>query len=88
MENRKEMTVGMEDDNLPIGRSCGVLMGIVGILGCISVLPFVKKPVRDSLQLSMTGIGMVLSLFTIISKATEQRTTSLESNNKSYGQKN
>ena len=78
----------MEDDNLPIGRTCGVLMGIVGILGCVSVLPFVKKPVRESLQLSMTGIGMVLSLFTIISKATEQRTTSLESNNKSYGQKN
>jgi hypothetical protein len=63
-------------------------MGIVGILGCISVLPFVKKPVRDSLQLSMTGIGMVLSLFTIISKATEQRTTSLELTNKTNGQEN
>jgi energy-converting hydrogenase Eha subunit E len=62
----------MEDDKL-INRSCGVLMGVIGILGCISVLPVVKKPVRDSLQLSMSGIGIVLSLFTIISKATEQK---------------
>jgi len=73
MENQKEtMIVGMEDDKL-INRSCGVLMGVIGILGCISVLPVVKKPVRDSLQLSMSGIGIVLSLFTIISKATEQK---------------
>ena len=88
MENQREMIVGTTDDNLPINRSCGVLMGIVGILGCISVLPFVKKSVRDSLQLSMTGIGMVLSLFTIISKATEQKTTSLELTNKTNGQEN
>jgi hypothetical protein len=88
MENQRETIAGTTDDNLPINRSCGVLMGIVGILGCISVLPFVKKPVRDSLQLSMTGIGMVLSLFTIISKATEQRTTSLELTNKTNGQEN
>ena len=90
MENQKEtMIVGMADDNLPINRSCGVLMGIIGILGCVSVLPFIKKPVRESLQLSMSGIGMVLTMFTVISKATEQRTTSLEStNNKSDGQEN
>ena len=88
MENQRETIAGTTDDNLPINRSCGVLMGIIGILGCISVLPFVKKPVRDSLQLSMTGIGMVLSLFTIISKATEQRTTSLELTNKTNGQEN
>ena len=88
MENQRETIAGTTDDNLPINRSCGVLMGIIGILGCISVLPFVKKPVRDSLQLSMTGIGMVLSLFTIISKATEQKTTSLELTNKTNGQEN
>jgi hypothetical protein len=88
MENQRETIVGIADDNLPINRACGVLMGIVGILGCISVLPIVKKPVRESLQLSMSGIGMVLSLFTIISKTTEQRTTSLELTNKTDGQEN
>lgn len=61
----------MEDDRT-INRASGILMGVIGILGCISILPL-KKPVRESLQLSMSGIGIVLSLFTIISNATEKQ---------------
>lgn len=52
-----------------IDRACGILIGVMGVLGCIT--PFTKKPLRDSLQMSISGIGIVLSLFTVISKTTK-----------------
>ena len=61
----------MEDDRT-ITRACGVLTGIIGILGI--VMPFTtKQPVRESLQLSMMSIGISLSLLSIISKATNNK---------------
>ena len=66
MENqRKTVIVEMEDDRT-ITRACGVLTGIIGILGV--VMPFTKQNVRESLQLSMMSIGISLSLLSIISK--------------------
>ena len=68
MENqRKAVIVEMEDDRT-ITRACGVLTGIIGILGV--VMPFTKQKVRESLQLSMISIGISLSLLSIISKTT------------------
>lgn len=55
----------------PIDRACGILIGTIGIMGCI--MPFCKKPVRDALQVSMTGIGIVLSVFSVISKSTNNK---------------
>ena len=68
MENqRKTVIVEMEDDRT-ITRACGVLTGIIGILGV--VMPFTKQNVRESLQLSMISIGISLYLLSIISKTT------------------
>ena len=79
----------MEDDR-SVTRACGVLTGIIGILGI--VMPFTKQPIRESLQISMMGLGISLSMLSIISKATEQKVVSQQSlkfnNNESNGQKN
>ena len=84
--NQEEMIEEMEDVNIrTIDRASGILIGIVGLMGV--AMPFTKQPLRESLQLGMAGIGLTISLFTLISKSTE-RTTSLELNNKSNGQKN
>ena len=79
----------MEDDR-SVTRACGVLTGIIGILGI--VMPFTKQHIRESLQISMMGLGISLSMLSIISKATEQKVVSQQSlkfnNNESNGQKN
>ena len=84
--NQDEMIEKMESINVrAIDRANGILIGIVGLMGV--VMPFTKQTLRDSLQMGMAGIGLTITLFTLISKSTEQ-TTSLELNNKSNGQKN
>ena len=56
----------------PIDKACGILMGIMGILGC--TIPFVKQPLREAIQYSISGIGVVLTLFTVISRTTNEKT--------------
>lgn len=50
----------------PIERACGVLLGTMGIMGCI--VPFCKPALREALKISITGIGAIYSIMTIISK--------------------
>jgi hypothetical protein len=64
----EEMEMEGEIVDSPIDRACGILIGTIGIMGCL--MPFCKRPVKDALQLSMTGIGIVLSVFSVISKTT------------------
>lgn len=68
MENQKETEIVEMEDDRTITRACGVLTGIIGILGV--VMPFTKQQVRESLQISMMSLGISLSLLSIISKTT------------------
>ena len=70
MEVKKNNVVITADR--PIDRACGILLGVMGILGC--AIPFVKQPMREALQYSVSGIGTVLTIFTIISKTTNETT--------------
>ena len=70
--NPDEITIEeVEDINRPIDRANGILIGIVGLMGVI--MPFTKQPIRESLQIGMAGLGLTISLFTIISKTTKQQ---------------
>jgi hypothetical protein len=62
-----EEGMGIIEDR-PIDRAIGILMGTVGIMGCI--MPFTKQPMRDAFQISMAGIGAVLTIYSVISKTT------------------
>lgn len=68
MESQKETEIVEMEDDRSITRACGVLTGIIGILGV--VMPFTKQQVRESLQISMMSLGISLSLLSIISKTT------------------
>ena len=68
MESQKETEIVEMEDDRTITRACGVLTGIIGILGV--VMPFTKQQVRESLQISMMSLGISLSLLSIISKTT------------------
>ena len=75
----------MEGDR-PIDRACGVLTGVIGILGCMTVLP-IKQQLKEAFQISMAGIGISLSILSIISKTTNNKSLTIN-NNKQNGQKN
>ena len=60
------------EDRRSIDRACGILMGTIGIMGCI--MPFCKNPsLKEAFQLCMTGIGTVLTIYSIISKTTNNK---------------
>lgn len=72
------IVITMEDDS-SISRAIGILTGIIGIMGV--VMPFTKQPLRESLQISMMGVGISLSLLSIISKTTKTTSLNNQTNN-------
>lgn len=85
MENPKRTVIVEMEDDRSITRACGVLTGIIGILGI--VMPFTKQQVKESLQLSMMSIGISLSLLSIISITTNKSYTTSLKDQTNHGQK-
>ena len=74
----------MEEDNA-LDRSCGILTLVIGILGI--AMPFTKKPVREAIQLSMTGVGIILSIYSVILRTNNNKQSLNYQTTTNHGQK-